>query len=218
MAKRNKTTESDPPALVTTHAALAEAVGVERSTITKRLKRDDCPVSAAGPWDADDVAAIVDWVHAADDPHGGDDLKRAQALKARVLAARYLQQMSADLGRLGNAEGTLVMSALSATTTLHWQHCRHGLGDLLREVGGLEPVEADRQAEDFARGFYDAWNRIFLDQIARHAVERDDLTPIVRRIRGLAAELEVMPDIEPEMIREITRPLDELVAGSEVTL
>lgn len=210
MAKRKPTPKSDPPSLITTHAELARAVGVERSTITKRLKREDSPVSAAGPWDADDVASLVDWIHDPEGSEGGDDLKRAQALKARVLAAKYLQQMAAELGRLGNAESELLFRAMPSATTVHWQTTRHGLGDLLNEIGNLGPVESDQRAEVFARGFYDSWAKELTHSIEFHAADRDDLAPIVRRIRRLASELRVMPDIDPELITEIETPLNAL--------
>ena len=47
------------PAPLTTRGALARAVGVVPSTITKLLAREDCPIGTKGPWGPRDVAKLV---------------------------------------------------------------------------------------------------------------------------------------------------------------
>jgi hypothetical protein len=204
---------SDAP-LHRTHAQLAEAVGVDRSTITRRLRADDCPIARIGPWDDDDTEAFGEWIGSdSAGGDGGDDLKRAQSVKAKVLAAKYLLEMAISLGKVGAMHAELMLKALPSTTTVHWQATRFKLGDFLRERGGVEAHQADAEAERFARWFYDEWARTFERAINFHAQGNDESAAVARRIRKLVGELEIMPDMDSAMIAEIRAALDQVDAN-----
>ncbi len=188
---------------------LARAVGADRSTISRRVKRADWPVSRTPPYDADDVATVVDYLHAgdSDDP---DDLKRAQAFKSRTLAARYLLDMARELGRTDRTVAELAINALDATSTLHFQQTRQRLGDFIAEHGGMDGPDADVAAEQFVREqFYPEFARILAAVIEFHVNDDPAVPALLRRIQRLTAELAVMPDIPPEMVEQIKSYLPE---------
>jgi hypothetical protein len=209
LQRKSKTAQGERAALVTTHAALAAAVGCERSTITKRLKHADCPVTSTGPWDADDVATLAEWMTPDDTAGESDELKQAQAIKAKTLACKYLLEMATMTAGSRTAELDAIMKALSTTSTLHYRDTRWKLADFL-VAHGIAPEKADPAADDFARTFYNAFVGTFNSIFEMHAAAMEDSgRGMIRRLRQLTREIEILPDVDPAIIADIDAKLSE---------
>ena len=189
-----------------TQADLADAMGVNQSTISRRLADPDCPISASGPWDGDDIDAMRDWL----DDDGGDvsdSLKRAQALKAETLAAKYTLAMLTEMGTVGGELFSEFARALEQATMMHWRNTQYKLGDVFRERGGMDAVEADKFAETFAREYVAE----FADRVAEvftfHNRLNDSLRPIIKHAEKVARDLRDMGDLDGVMLDRIDEQL-----------
>ena len=190
-----------------TQADLADAIGVNQSTISRRLADPDCPISASGPWDADDIDAMRDWL----DDDGGDvsdSLKKAQALKAETLSMRYCLQMMAEVGQVGSELFAEFHRALEQATLCHFRNTQHRLGDVFREQGGMDAIEADRFAEQFARQYVEG----FADEMARifrfHNKLKDSLRPVIVHAEKVARELRQMGDLNKAILDQLDDEID----------
>lgn len=190
-----------------TQADLADAIGVNQSTISRRLADPDCPISASGPWDADDIDAMRDWL----DDDGGDvsdSLKKAQALKAETLSMRYCLQMLTEVGQVGSELFAEFHRALEQATLCHFRNTQHRLGDVFREQGGMDAIEADRFAEQFARQYVEG----FADEMARifrfHNKLKDSLRPVIVHAEKVARELRQMGDLNKAILDQLDDEID----------
>ncbi|MEO0965821.1 MAG: hypothetical protein AAFY08_11935 [Planctomycetota bacterium] len=87
-----------------THEQLASAAGVSRPTVTRDLKRPDCPLGP-GPWDNDDVAELLAWRAGRAEARGlGTSCRRE---RDRWLARRYRAQALAIEGGLCDVRAML---------------------------------------------------------------------------------------------------------------
>ena len=197
-------------ATIRTRAELARMLKVDRSTVTRRLRRRDCPVSESGPWDADDVATLADWLNSGDTSGDADDLRHAQAVKAKVLAQKYLLEMAVMLGRVGNAQAEVLLKSAPSAATVHFQAQRYRLADLLVEHGKLSGPDADAVAEGFMQDFYADWAATLMRVVNFHYTHNDEFAPIVRRLRALCDELGDMVSTDSTAAAEILRQLDDV--------
>lgn len=206
--KQRKTNNGGGSVLHTTQAELGDAVGLSQSQISRRLRESDCPVAVDGPWDADDVTTLRDWL--ASDGDGGttDNLKRANALKAQTLAAKYTLAMLTEMGTVGGELFSEFARALEQATMMHWRNTQYKLGDVCRERGGMDAVEADKFAETFAREYVAE----FADRVAEvftfHNRLNDSLRPIIKHAEKVARDLREMGDLNGVMLDRIDDELD----------
>ena len=205
--KQRKTNNGGGTVLHTTQAELGDAVGLSQSQISRRLRESECPVAVDGPWDADDVTTLRDWLDGDGDTSGGDNLKRANALKAQVLAAKYTLQMLTECGTVGGELFSEFARALEQATMMHWRNTQYKLGDVFRENGGMEAVAADKFAEQFAREYVAE----FADRVAEvftfHNRLNDSLRPIIKHADKVARDLRELGDLDGVMLDRIDEQL-----------
>lgn len=192
---------------ITTITQFAEHIGVHKATISRRLKHPDCPISATGPWDQEDVDDFREWMSEPGDGDG-DRLKRAQSVKAQALAAKYLLEMTASLGKLGGDLFREFTRALEQATRTHFRKTQHHLADTFRTSGGMGGVDAEQAGEDFARwymaGFADEVVRVF----GFHHQTDETLAPVVKQMRRALGELKALGDLPRATTDEIEEQLD----------
>jgi hypothetical protein len=197
-----------------TQSDLADAMGVNQSTISRRLADPDCPISASGPWDADDIDAMRDWLQDDDGDDVSRELKRSQALKAQTLSARYALQMMTEVGQVGSELFAEFHRALEQATLCHWRNTQHRLGDVFREQGGLPAIEADRFAEQFARQYCEG----FADELARifrfHNKLKDSLRPVIVHAEKVAHQLRQMGDLNKAILDQLDDEIDKAKAAT----
>ena len=193
--------------LHTTQAQLGDAVGLSQSQISRRLREPECPVAVDGPWDTDDVTTLRDWL--ASDGDGGttDNLKRANALKAQVLAAKYTLAMLTETGTVGGELFAEFARALRVATLLHHQATHWKLADLLVEAAGWDQAKADSYTKQFAHDYMSG----YADQVAKAfqfgTKMNDSLRPIIKHAEKVARDLRDMGDLDGVMLDRIDEQL-----------
>ena len=206
----SKTTKNASKAYAAMHkqSDLADALNVNQSTISRRLADPDCPISASGPWDQSDLDDLRDWLQDDGDDDVSRELKRSQALKAQTLSARYALQMMTEVGQVGSELFTEFHRALEQATLCHFRNTQHRLGDVFREQGGMDAIEADRFAEQFARQYVEG----FADEMARifrfHNKLKDSLKPVIVHAERVARELRQMGDLNKAMLDRLDDEID----------
>lgn len=190
-----------------TQRDLADAAGVTQATISRRLRERDCPISPAGPWDSDDAAAMREWLEG-DDADAADRLKRAQAIKAEALAAKYTLAMLVEVGGLGGELFQEFNKALRIAALTHFRETGNRVAAVFRDTGGLEPRTANLLAESFTREYAIG----FAEEVARHFKFsnklNETLRPIITSAEKVVSELRKMGDLNGAAVDQLEAEAD----------
>jgi len=201
------------PPIYDTKTKLAEAVGVDKSQITRRLRHPGCPIGSSPPWDQQDVDDLKDWI-AEGDKGTNDELRKAQAIKARVTALRQSLEMAVMLGRIGRTHAESLLYALRNTTVVHFQQNHFGLSKMIARYSAngrpIDEEEADKLTMNWMRQFYYSWLTTFVRFVDASGDAEDHSSPLLKRLRQIAAEIELMPDLQPAEIQALKELHDQM--------
>ncbi len=205
--KQSKSSASHDACVHTKQASLGEAVGLSQSQISRRLRESDCPITADGPWDADDVRELKDWLEG-NDPDAGDRLKRAQAVKAEALAARYGIDMMAEVGTLGNDLFAELGRALRVAMVCHYQKFSWTIEDALVEAGA-KPTVGRQLAEMYAREFVLGYSSEVARVFKFGNKLNETLRPTIAAAEKMARDLRSMGDLGDATLDRLDEAIDE---------
>ena len=187
----------------------ARAAGVSQPTLSRDLKRDGCPIRPTAPWDGDDLATFTEW-RAAAAPEGSIDdmLKRAQAIKAQVLACRYTLEMASTIGGAGRELIDAVYAACDTATMLAYREVEHWMAQGIASRGQVDYDVGKAMAWSLAREYGDAFARHLHGSFQFRGKHRDEMRPIIEQMRRAVADMEALGKLNVETLDEITRAID----------
>ncbi|MEM9414809.1 MAG: hypothetical protein AAGA29_04940 [Planctomycetota bacterium] len=205
--------ETDTPNTARTYTSqetFAKAAKVSQPTVSRELKRENCPIRPTPPWDGDDLTAFIEW-RAADAPDGSvdDTLKRAQAIKAQTLVARYTLDMASTIGSAGRELIVELYKACDIAVMMAYRHTEHNLAQRIASGGQTSYDTGKRLAWDVVREYGDEFSRQLHKAFDFKGKNETEMRPIVATMRKCVEDMASLGTLNVETLDEITRAIDE---------